>query len=66
MFITHQTGDIHLFERDLPGELQRHHDHPRHPEEDDVKTGYQHVSRVEFVEVFQIIRPAQSGERPQR
>ena len=30
--------NIDVFERDLPGEVRRHHDHASDPEKDDVKT----------------------------
>ena len=39
VIIAHQTMHIDFLEGHLVGELQCHHDHPRHPEEDDVEAG---------------------------
>ena len=64
--IPHQAVDVHLVKRHLTGELQRHHDHPRDPEEDDVVAGDQHVGRVVEVQLAGFIGPPQGGERPQR
>ncbi len=64
--VAHQAVHVHLLEGHLAGELQRHHDHPRDPEENDVETGYQHIGGVEGFQLFGLFRPAQGGEGPQR
>ncbi len=53
-------------ERTLAGEMQSHHHHPRHPEEQDVEAGDEHRSRVEVSQVGGLLRPAEGRERPQR
>ena len=63
--VAHEAVNVNGFEWNLPGEVQAHHNHPRHPEENDVKTRHQHVSRVEGFEEIGLLRPAQRGERPQ-
>ena len=40
--VAHQAVDIDGMEGDLFHEMQRHHDHSGHPEENDVEAGYQH------------------------
>ena len=57
---------IHLVKRHIAGELQPRHDHPRDPEEDDVKAGHQHAGRVKRLHLRRLRRPAQRRERPQR
>src|SRR5678815_157630 len=49
----------------LPYELEARHDHPRHPEEQDVGSAHEHVGRVERPKVRRVLRPAEGGERPQ-
>ena len=56
--IAHQAVDVHLAERHFAGELQRHHDHAGHPEEDDVVAGDQHIGRVEARQRLGLLRPA--------
>lgn len=43
---------LHLSEGQLPSELQAEHDHPGHPEEEDVMARLQQGPRVEHTEVF--------------
>ena len=57
---------VHLLEGHLAGELQRHHDHPSDPEENDVEPGDQHIGGVEGFQLVGLFRPAQGGEGPQR
>ena len=42
--VPHQSVDIDVFERHLAGEVGGHHDHPGHPEKDDVVAGDQHTA----------------------
>ena len=35
--VAHEGGDVDVAERHFAGEVQRHHDHARDPEEDDVE-----------------------------
>ncbi len=49
---------IHFLERHLPRELDPQHNHPRHPEEEDIPTGLKKRRRVEFLEIKRL--PGQS------
>ena len=40
--------------------------HTDNPEENDIVTGYKHVSRIEIFQLLCLFRPAKSGEGPQR
>ena len=57
---------VDVGERHLAAELDPQHDHPRHPQEDDVPAGDQHVGRIEGAQRRRVVRPAQRGEREQR
>ena len=63
--VAHQAVDIDGAERHVAGEAQRHHNHPRHPEEDDVVAGHQDIRGVEALKIGRSRRPAQGGEGPQ-
>ena len=45
-FVTHDSGEIDVPERNVVHELLSGHDHPRHPEEDDVGTRNQVICRI--------------------
>ena len=50
----------------LACQLNAHHDHARHPEEDDVVPGFQRVGGVEALQVRGIlIGPSQGREGPE-
>ena len=51
--------------RHLAHEVEARHDHPRHPEEQDLGSGHQRVAGVERREVRRALRPAQARERHQ-
>ena len=57
---------VDVGEGDLAGELEAHHHHPRHPQEEDVARGREHVGRVEGAQLVGLLRPAERRERPQR
>jgi hypothetical protein len=63
--IPHQAGDVDVPEGHLAGEVQGHHDHARHPEEDDVETGDQHAGGQVVLQFPGVFRPAQGGKGPQ-
>ncbi len=63
--IDDQRGDIDGFERDLVAEVKRRHDHPRHPEEDDVERRHEELRRVVGRQLRRLLRPAHDRERPQ-
>ena len=44
--------------------MQGHHDHPRHPEKDDVKARDEHGTGVEQAQLLGFLWPAQSGKGP--
>ncbi len=64
--VPHQGMDVDIPEGNVPHELEPHHHHPGHPEEEDVKPGHQDGGRVEDFQVLGAVRPAQGGKRPQR
>ena len=45
--------------------LQPHHDHPGHPEKQDIVARFHYGARVEIAEVFSIVWPTQRRVRPQ-
>ena len=55
-----------MLERDLAGEVGGHHDHPGHPEEDDVVAGDQHAAGQVQVVVLCFFRPTHGAEGDQR
>ncbi len=57
--VTYQAVDIDFLEGNLTGEFQAHHDHAGHPEEDDVKTGHQHIGGIKVFHVLCLFWPAQ-------
>ena len=64
--ITYKAVNIDFMKGYIAHELQAHHDHACHPEEDDVETGDQHVGRVKGFQFGCFMRPAECGKRPQR
>ncbi len=64
--IAHEPGDVDFAKRHFADEVQRHHDHPRDPEEDDVVAGHEDVGRVVHLELARFLRPAERAERPHR
>ena len=58
--------DVDAAERHLAGEVQRHHDHPRDPEEDDVEAGHEHGRRQEQILFDRFCRPAERRKRELR
>ncbi len=57
--------DIDILERNFTvHEMHAHHDHAGNPEEDDVKTGNQHIARIIFIKFRRFIRPAKGREWP--
>jgi hypothetical protein len=65
MGVTHQAVDVDLAERHVAHELEAHHDHAGHPEENDVETGDEDRCRIEGLQFGRLLRPPQSGERPE-
>src|SRR5271154_6071157 len=45
--------------------MDAHHDHARVPEKQDVVAAYEQARRVIRAEVWGVIRPAESGKRPE-
>ena len=64
--IAHKRMDIHLPERNLPQELEAHHNHSRHPEKQDVEAGDERGGGVILLEFRCVVRPTECRERPQR
>ena len=48
LLITDNSGEIHVAKRHFARILQPGHDHPRHPEEDDVRTSDERAGRIEL------------------
>ncbi len=63
--VAHQAVDVDLAEGHVAHELEAHHDHARHPEEDDVEAGDQDRGGVEGLQARGLFRPAQGGEGPE-
>ena len=66
VFVADQGVDVDVLEGHLVHELEPHHDHPGHPEEDDVEPRDHQRGRVEVFELRGIVRPAHRGEGPER
>ena len=68
--IAHDAVDVDVAERHPAGEVGRHHDHPRDPEEDDLVAGDQHRGReielVGFPVVAFGLGPAERGVADER
>ena len=58
--------DVDVAERDVAGELDPHHHHPRDPEEDDLPRGRQEAGGIKGLQIGGLLGPAEGGERPQR
>ena len=65
MRVAHRAVQVDRVERHAPHEVEPRHDHPRHPEEDDLGSGDQDVGGVVAREVGGLLRPAQGRERPE-
>ena len=65
LFVAHQAMQIDIAERHVAGKLQAHHDHTRHPEEDDVIARLQDCGRVEAFQIIGLRRPAQRTKGPE-
>ena len=63
--IAHQAVHIHRVKRHLLAKMQGHHDHPGHPEENDIEAGDEYRGRVEGRQLGCFPRPAQGGKGPQ-
>ena len=63
--VAHERVQVDVAEGHLVHEVQAHHHHSRHPEEEDVETGDEHRGRVEGGQFLGLRRPAQGGEGPQ-
>ena len=57
--------DIDSLERNILAEFQPHHDHARHPEENNIVACYKSAGRVELLQLRCLIRPAHGFKRPQ-
>ena len=66
MLVADQGVDVDVLEGHLVHELEPHHDHPGHPEEDDVEPRDHQRGRVEVFELRCLVRPAHRGEGPER
>ncbi len=58
--------DVHVGERQVAGELQPRHHHAGHPKAQNLAGCGQKVRRVEVVQIGRLVRPAESGKRPER
>ena len=57
---------VDVVEGDVAGELEPGHDHPRHPEEEDLARGGEEAGRVEGAQLGRVVGPAERGEGPDR
>ena len=58
-FVAHQCMNVNVPKRDIIHELEPHHDHPRHPEKQNIETRDQGGGRVEALEIVRLMRPAE-------
>ena len=63
--VAYDARKIDVAERMRSLELVSGHDHARHPEEDDIRSGHQVVGRVEEFLFRGLFRPTHDRERPQ-
>jgi hypothetical protein len=69
--VAYQAVHIHGLERYFGAagfvahKMHGHHDHARHPEENDVEAGDQHIGGMEGFQLGGVFWPAQRGEGPQ-
>ena len=57
--------DIDGLEGHFAGKAQRHHDHARDPEEDDVVARHEDVGGMEGSQGLRVLRPAKGAEGPE-
>ena len=57
---------VDVLEGDVAGELEPGHDHPRHPEEEDLARRGEEAGRVEGAQLGRVVGPAEGGEGPDR
>ena len=57
---------VDVAEGDGAGELEPHHHHPRHPEEEDLARGGEEAGRVEGAQLRRLVGPAERREGPER
>ncbi len=60
--VAHRTMQIDRAKRDVAHELAAGHDHPRDPEEKDLRRRHERVAGIEPVQIRCVVRPAQPGE----
>ena len=60
--IAYQTVNVDVFERHFAGEVLGHHDHARHPKENDVVACDQHAGWQVQIHVLCFFRPTHGGE----
>ena len=71
LLVPDDPGEIDVPEREIPHVLEARHDHPRHPEEDDVGPGHEVRRGIERPQRGvgavggPVARPAHRGKRPQ-
>ena len=65
LFITYQTVQEYVLERDFMHRFACGEYHSDDPEEQDIVSGYHNGSRIEVIQFRRLLRPAQCGERPQ-
>mmetsp|Transcript_29965 Transcript_29965/g.66349 ORF Transcript_29965/g.66349 Transcript_29965/m.66349 type:complete len:205 (-) Transcript_29965:1398-2012(-) len=62
MCVAHHGVQVDLLEGHLPGQLDAHHHHASHPEEQDVVAGLQQRTGIEGGQVLILLRPAEDRE----
>ncbi len=65
VLVPDQGVDVHVVEGNLLHEVDAHHHHPGHPEEEDVEGGHQGRSGVIGFQQRRLVRPAHGGEGPE-
>ena len=65
LLVAHDRIDVHVAERQLAGEIGRHHDHAHDPEKNDVEAGDEYRARQKHFELARLLRPAERRMAPQ-
>ena len=63
--VAHEGVQVDVLEGHLIHEVQAHHHHAGHPEEQDVEPGDEHGRGVERGKILGLVRPAHGAEGPQ-
>ena len=64
--VSYKSVEQYCFKRFFTHLFISGENHTDNPEENDIVTGYEHISRIEIFQLLRLFRPAEGGEGPQR